>query len=312
MISIYASALRAASEAAGHQNYPPGALYMVATPIGNLADITLRALHVLELADIVACEDTRHTQTLLRAYGIDKSPAQLLAVHQHNEEQAAQTVIDHLRQGRRVAYASDAGTPAISDPGARLVARVAAQHLPVVPLPGASSVTAVLSVAGIADEGAQHGAFVFVGFLPSKSGERAGTVATLANEPRAVVLLEAPHRIEALAMALAALGDRRITIGRELTKQFEEIATVAAIGLPDWLASDPNRCRGEFVLVLHPAVVADEAASEQRILKLLLAELPLKTAVKLTADITGASRNALYDAALALKKEGAGLSQSHL
>jgi len=305
LISIYASALQAALEAAGQQNYPPGALYVVATPIGNLADITLRALHVLQLADTVACEDTRHTQALLRAYGIDKSPAQLLAVHQHNEAQAAQTVIDRLRQGQRVAYASDAGTPAISDPGARLVASVAAQNLRVVPLPGASSVTAALSVAGITDEAAQHGAFLFAGFLPSKSGERATAVTALAGEPRAVVMLEAPHRIEALALALAVLGARRVTIGRELTKQFEDIATVEASHFPAWLASDSNRCRGEFVVVLHPAVVANEATSEQRILKLLLTELPLKTAVKLTADITGGSRNELYEAALALKKEGA-------
>ena len=305
MTSLYTFALQAALEAAGQQNYPPGALYVVATPIGNLADITLRALHVLQLANTVACEDTRHTQALLRAYGIDKSPAQLLAVHQHNEAQAADTVIDRLRQGQRVAYASDAGTPAISDPGARLVASVAAQHLRVVPLPGASSVTAALSVAGIAQEDAQHGAFVFAGFLPSKSTERTTAVTALAGEPRSVVMLEAPHRIEALALALAALGARRVTIGRELTKQFEEIATVEADKFPDWLASDSNRCRGEFVVVLHPAVVAAESTSEQRILKLLLAELPLKTAVKLTADITGGSRNELYDAALALKKADA-------
>ena len=297
--------MQAALEAAGQQNYPPGALYVVATPIGNLADITLRALHVLQLADTVACEDTRHTQALLRAYGIDKSPAQLLAVHQHNETQAAETVIDRLRQGQRVAYASDAGTPAISDPGARLVVAVAGQHLRVVPLPGASSVTAALSVAGIAQEDAQHGAFVFAGFLPSKSGERTTAVTALAGEPRSVVMLEAPHRIEALALALAALGARRVTIGRELTKQFEEIATVEADKFPAWLASDGNRCRGEFVVVLHPAVVAAASTSEQRILKLLLAELPLKTAVKLTADITGGSRNELYDAALALKKADA-------
>ena len=305
MISIYTSALQAALEAAGQQNYPPGALYVVATPIGNLADITLRALHVLQLADTVACEDTRHTQALLRAYGIDKSPAQLLAVHQHNEAQAAQTVIDRLHQGQRVAYASDAGTPAISDPGARLVASVAAQNLRVVPLPGASSVTAALSVAGMTDEAAQHGAFVFAGFLPAKAGERATAVTALTSEPRAVVMLEAPHRIEALALALAVLGARRVTIGRELTKQFEDIATVEASHFPAWLASDSNRCRGEFVVVLHPAVVVNEATSEQRILKLLLTELPLKTAVKLTADITGGSRNELYEAALALKKEGA-------
>jgi len=299
---LYASALGAASEAAGGQNYPSGALYVVATPIGNLADITLRALHVLQLADTIACEDTRHTQALLRAYGIDKSNAQLLAVHQHNEAQAAQVVIERLQRGERVAYASDAGTPAVSDPGARLVASVRQAGLPIVPLPGASSVTAALSVAGIAGDDAQHGAFVFVGFLSSKSSERASAIEALALDARAVVLLEAPHRIEALATALATLGERPLTIGRELTKQFEEIATVAAHDFPGWLQRDTNRSRGEFVLVLHPALVAAEPGAEQRILQLLLAELPLKMAVKLTADITGASRNALYDAALALKK----------
>ena len=275
---------------------------MVATPIGNLADITLRALHVLGLADTIACEDTRHTQALLRAYGIDKTGAQLLALHQHNEAQAAQTVIDRLRQGQRVAYASDAGTPAISDPGARLVAAVRQEHLPVVPLPGASSVTAALSVAGITDEGAQQGGFVFAGFLSSKATERAASIEVLRLQARAVVVLEAPHRIEALAAALATLGTRLITIGRELTKQFEEIATVSTESFPAWLASDPNRLRGEFVLVLHPAPTEIKSGPDTRILKLLLAELPLKTAVKLASEITGEPRNALYQLALDLKE----------
>jgi 16S rRNA (cytidine1402-2'-O)-methyltransferase len=177
--------------------------------------------------------------------------------------------------------------------------------LPVVPLPGASSVTAALSVAGIGEEGAQTGQFLFVGFLPPKAGERATAVAALAHEARAVVLLEAPHRIEALAAALAVLGERSLTIGRELTKQFEEIATVSAAAFGAWLGSAPNRSRGEFVLVLHPAAVAAEAGAELRVLQLLLAELPLKSAVKLAAEITGASRNVLYDAALALKKDSA-------
>jgi 16S rRNA (cytidine1402-2'-O)-methyltransferase len=301
--NAYSSALSAALEAAGGQNYPPGALYVVATPIGNLADITLRALHVLQLADTIACEDTRHTQALLRAYGIDKSSSQLLAVHQHNEAEAAQTVIDRLRQGQRVAYASDAGTPAISDPGARLVAAVRLAHLPVVPLPGASSVTAALSVAGITDEGAQQGGFVFVGFLSSKSMERATAVEALRGQARAVVMLEAPHRIEALATALAVLGERSLTIGRELTKQFEEIATVSAGSFPAWLDQDANRLRGEFVLVLHPAPTAAQTGPDTRVLKLLLAELPLKTAVKLASEITGEPRNALYQLALDLKED---------
>ena len=276
---------------------------MVATPIGNLADITLRALHLLQIADSVACEDTRHSQTLLRAYGIDKTAAQLLAVHQHNESEAAQIVIERLRQGQRVAYASDAGTPAISDPGARLVAAVRLAGLPVIPLPGASSVTTALSVAGIAPEGVQEGSFVFIGFLPNKSGERTTAVEALRLEARSVVLLEAPHRIEALATALAALGQRMVTVGRELTKQFEEITNVSAEGLPAWLAEDANRLRGEFVLVLHPRPGDTSGEPDDRVLKLLLAELPLKTAVKLSAEITGQPRNVLYELALRLKKD---------
>ena len=299
MSAFFASALAASTEAASAQHYPQGTLYVVATPIGNLADISLRALHVLGLADAIACEDTRHTQSLLRAYGIDKTTAQLIAVHQHNEAQAAHTVIDHLRQGQRVAYVSDAGTPGISDPGARLVAAVRLQSLRAVPLPGPSSVTTLLSVAGLVED--QPNGFVFVGFLPNKAGERERAVLTLAAEARAVVLLEAPHRIEALAAALASLGSRQVTIGRELTKQFEEVATVSTRDLPGWLAADANRLRGEFALVLHPEPPAAAAAQDTRILKMLLDHLPLKTAVKLAADITGEPRNALYQSALALK-----------
>ena len=297
MSASFTSALQAAADVASAQHYPPGTLYVVATPIGNLADTTLRALHVLGLVDAVACEDTRHTQALLRAYGIDKSASQLLAVHQHNESQAAEAVIARLRQGQRIAYASDAGTPAISDPGARLVAAARAAGFAAVPLPGASSITAALSVAGIV----QDTGFVFAGFLPSKTAERQAAVLTLLAEPRAVVLLEAPHRIEALAKALASLGDRPVTLCRELTKQFEEVATVPAAALADWLGAQASRLRGEFVVVVHPAPPAEAAPADLRVLQLLLAELPLKTAVKLAAEITGQPRNVLYPAALALR-----------
>ena len=276
-------------------------MYLVATPIGNLADISLRALHVLQLAETIACEDTRHTQALLRAYGIDKASAHLLALHQHNEMEAAGLVIERLRQGQRVAYVSDAGTPAISDPGARLVAAARDAALVIVPVPGPSSVTTALSVAGIEITNTQDGGFVFAGFLPSKSAERTARIALLGAEARAIVLLEAPHRIEALAAALSGLGERRLTVGRELTKQFEEIATIKAADFVSWLKTDSNRSRGEFVLVLHPELVPAQAGDEERVLKLLLAELPLKTAVKLAAEITGASRNVLYQSALAQK-----------
>ena len=275
---------------------------MVATPIGNLADITLRALHVLQLVDAIACEDTRHTQSLLRAYGIEHGSQSLLALHQHNETEAANLVLTRLQAGQRVAYVSDAGTPAISDPGARLVAAVRAAGLPVVPLPGASSVTTALSVAGIV---AEEPGFVFAGFLPAKAGERAAAVQSLAGEARTVVVLEAPHRIEALATSLAGLGDRLVTVGRELTKQFEQLVTLPAARLPAWLAADTQHARGEFVLVLHPQAQAESSESPGlRVLELLLAELPLKTAVRLAAEITGAPRNTLYDAALQLKQSG--------
>lgn len=303
MSASFALALQAARAAAGAQNHPKGTLYLVATPIGNLADISLRALHVLELADAVACEDTRHTQALLRAYGIDKTSSQLMAVHQHNEAEAAQAVAEALRQGLRIAYVSDAGTPAVSDPGARLVAAARAAGLPVVPLPGASSITALLSVAGMVQE---SGAFVFGGFLPVKAAERDAAVQALAAEPRPVLLLEAPHRIEALAQALAVLGERPLTVGRELTKQFEETATLPARDFPAWLAAAPQRARGEFVLALHPfAQALEQPGDGARVLGLLLAELPLKSAVKLAAEITGEPRNALYDLALRLKQESA-------
>lgn len=299
MSASFASALGAARDAAAAQHYPQGALYVVATPIGNLADISLRALHLLQLADAVACEDTRHTQALLRAYGIAKPAAALLALHQHNELEAAQALIERLRQGQRVAYASDAGTPAVSDPGARLVAAVRDAGLRVVPIPGASSVTALLSAAGAV---AQDAAFVFAGFLPAKATEREAVLDGLAQEPRAVALLEAPHRMEALARALAPLGARQVTVGRELTKQFEEIATLDCSGLAAWLAAHPQRSRGEFALLLHPAAQAGHAGEGERVLRLLLAELPVKTAVRLAAEISGEPRNALYAQALKLKQ----------
>jgi 16S rRNA (cytidine1402-2'-O)-methyltransferase len=296
----WGSCLMSAQEAAGRQSYPASTLYIVATPIGNLADISLRALHVLNLVDAIACEDTRHTQPLLRTYGINVGSGKpMLAVHQHNEFEATEQIISRLQRGERIAFVSDAGTPGVSDPGAKLVAGVRAAGFRVVPLPGASSVTSLLCVAGIT----QSDHFAFMGFLPTKSMERDVAILKLQTFPDSIVLLEAPHRIEAVAKALAVLGDRLITIGRELTKQFEEIATFKAVHFSEWLQQDSNRLRGEFVLVLHPLAVETENEDAPRILKLLLAELPLKTAVKLASDITGAAKNALYDAALRLKEK---------
>ena len=299
MSASFASALAAAREAASAQHYPQGALYVVATPIGNLADISLRALQVLQLADCIACEDTRHTQALLRAYGIDKAASALVSVHRHNEAEGAQQVVRRLQLGERVVYSSDAGTPGVSDPGARLVAATQAAGHPVVPVPGASSITTALSVAGAVGD---DGGFLFHGFLPAKVMERQQAVEDLRAQTRAVVLLEAPHRIAALADALATLGPRPITIGRELTKQFEEIATVPCADFPAWLQAGPQRSRGEFALVLHPAPARQDDQEGLRVLKLLLAELPVKSAVRLAAEITGMGRNTLYDAALKEKK----------
>lgn len=277
---------------------------MVATPIGNLADIGLRALQALSLADTVACEDTRHTATLLQGYGLHKP---LLALHEHNEAEAAQTVVLRLQQGQRVAYVSDAGTPGVSDPGARLAAAVTEAGLRCVPVPGASSITALLSVAG---HSGWDGSFVFVGFLASKAAERQREVRQIGADARACVLLEAPHRIEALARDLASLGERTLTVGRELTKQFEEIARMPAQDFAGWLQASEHRRRGEFVLMVHPQIAqANEAdgisAGTLRTLDLLLAELPLKTAVRLCAEISGQPRNALYDAALARRQASA-------
>ena len=303
-LSLAPSLVQTAQAFVGEQHYPAATLYVVATPIGNLGDISLRALHVLASVDAVACEDTRHTAALLRSYGLERP---LLAVHEHNEAQAADGIVRRLAAGQRIAYVSDAGTPGISDPGSRLCHAVTEAGLRCMPLPGASSITALLSVAGLslAD---QAPAFEFTGFLPAKGSARQAAVRRLAAQPHACVLLEAPHRIDALAQALAPLGDRWVTVGRELTKQFEDIATLPCAGLPGWLDASANRRRGEFTLVLHPqpqppADASGLSAETMRVLGLLLQELPVKSAARLCADITGAPRNALYQAALGLKPD---------
>lgn len=301
-MNIDASLLRqAAAAAAGGQQYPAATLYLVATPIGNLADLSLRAIHALSLADALACEDTRQGGALLRHLGLHKP---LLAVHQHNEREGAAAVLARLAAGERVAYASDAGTPAISDPGAVLVQAAAAAGYRVLPLPGPSSVVTALSVAG--DVAAQG--FAFTGFLPTKAGERRTAMqALLAIEGQSQIVFEAPHRIADLFALLAELAPaRRVTVCRELTKQFETVHTADAATLPAWLAADAQRQRGEFVLVLHAQApfAAGEGELEPealRVLGLLMAELPLKQAVALAAQISGAARNALYDAGLAMK-----------
>ena len=275
------------------------ALYVVPTPLGNLQDMSLRAVEVLKAVPWVAAEDTRHSQPLLRHFG---SGARLLPAHQHNEEQAAQGVIDKLAAGEAVALISDAGTPAVSDPGARIVARVREAGFKVVPLPGACAAVTALSASGLM---APH--FLFYGFLPAKAGQRQKELEALAALPYTLVFYEAPHRVlESVEALAAAFGpERTIVFARELTKLFETIHACPLGEALEWLKADANRQRGEFVLLVEGAPEdADDGAGE-RVLKLLLAEgLPVKQCAKLAAEITGASKNELYQKALALKDVG--------
>lgn len=287
---------------AGGQQYPKGALYLVATPIGNLADITLRAVQALTLADVIACEDTRVTGGFLRHLGIDK---RLVPLHQHNEVGGAQALIALMQAGQRVAYVSDAGTPAVSDPGAHLVQAAQAAGLTVVPLPGASSVTTAMSVAG--DTVAQG--FRFLGFLPAKGAARQTQLREALGQSCSVVLFEAPHRIDALARDLVeVLPHGRLTLCRELTKQFEEIATLPVADFPAWLTAEAYRQRGEFVIVVHaqPAEVAETllTPAQAALLQTLVQHIPVKQASGLLADVTGLPRKALYDQALTYRDGG--------
>jgi 16S rRNA (cytidine1402-2'-O)-methyltransferase len=292
--------LQAAAAAAGGQQYPAATLFVVATPIGNLADLSLRAIHVLSLVDAVACEDTRHSAPLLRHLGLEKP---LLALHEHNEHQAAQAVLARLALGQRVAYISDAGTPAISDPGAVLVAQAQQAGYRCIPIPGASSALAAVSVAG--DEKGQD--LIFKGFLPPRGNERLQALKAVMACPDTQIVFEAPHRIESLLDGLTELGEQRtVTVCRELTKQFETVVTLPAHQLTKWLKLDPNHARGEFVLVVHALARSNtdhDDAEHDPTLKALLAELPLKQAVSLAATLTGAARNALYARALQLKAQ---------
>jgi len=269
---------------------------VVATPIGNLGDITLRALDVLRGADAIAAEDTRVTRGLLARYAIGTP---LIAVHEHNERRAAERIAAMIAEGKRVALVTDAGTPGVSDPGALLVAAVREAGHRVFPIPGASALAAALSVAGLAFEGV-----VFAGFLPARGGERRERLAALAASPWAIALFEAPHRVAATLGDLhAALGDRDVVIARELTKKFETIARVPLADARAWVESDADRSRGEFVLVIEGREPKPASPSDPRaILETLLAELPLKQAVALAVKITGGRRNELYALALELRK----------
>ncbi|MBY0573321.1 MAG: 16S rRNA (cytidine(1402)-2'-O)-methyltransferase [Undibacterium sp.] len=284
-------------QAVSEQSYPNATLYVVATPIGNSADISLRALHVFSLADAIACEDTRNTAQLMSRYGLHKP---LIAAHQHNEHEVAQKIITRLQAGERIALVSDAGTPAVSDPGAIIVDAVRSAGLRVTPLPGASAAISALSASGLIND-----QFYFVGFLPSKAGQRDGVLQHLVHLPATLIFYEAPHRIVECVDALQnAFGlERRVVFARELSKLFEEIHRCTLGEAATWLAQDNHREKGEYVVLI-------EGASEQkdqqqleahRVLNILLDNLPLKQAAAIAAQITGQKKNALYDLALKIK-----------
>lgn len=276
-----------------------GTLYVVATPIGNLGDITLRALDILKSVDAIAAEDTRHTSGLLSHFGISKK---LIAVHEHNEQQSAEKLLLQLKNGENIALVTDAGTPGISDPGALVVGLVRKAGVKVVPIPGVSAVIAALSASGIVQNG-----FYFHGFLPASGAARRRVLESLKPQLVTLVLYEAPHRIiecvEDIEKVLG--GDRQVTFARELTKTFETIYTCSTDQARAWLQADANQQRGEFVLLVEsaPVIELQEINEEtQRVLKCLMTELPLKQAVALATEITREKKNTLYEFALTLKQ----------
>ena len=281
----------------------PGTLYVVATPLGNLRDLTLRALDVLATASVIAAEDTRVTATLLRRYGLT---TRTISLHAHNEAGRVARLLAMLEAGDSVALVSDAGTPAISDPGARLVRAARDAGYAVIPLPGPSALAAAVSAAGLDAE-----SFVFLGFLPQQAKARRERLAAFANVPAAIVIYEAPHRVRATAVDLAdALGaDRALVVGRELTKTFETITRMTLGEADAWFAADANRERGEFVLIVDVRPPAQRNVGEvlsadvERLLAALLEELPPARAARVVAAVTGASRDVVYARALARKPQ---------
>lgn len=273
-----------------------GTLYIVATPIGNLADASPRSLEVLRVADLIACEDTRTSRTLLAHYGIT---ARTLPLHEHNERSAAKGLIQALRQGKNVALVSDAGTPGISDPGAWLVAQAHAAGIAVSPLPGPSAAAAAISAAGF-----PAARFLFAGFLPSQAGARRKALETL-DLPWPVVLYEAPHRVRETLEDLARRfgAEREVVVARELSKKFEEVARMPLGAATAWLDERRERAQGEFVLVLAPGEERLAAAIDaERVLDVLLAALPPSEAAKLAARITGQPKGELYRKAITRAK----------
>ncbi len=284
------------------QDLPAGALYMVATPIGNLGDITLRALHVLNAVDGIACEDTRHSAALLQQFGIHKK---CLALHEHNEMGGAQTVIQHLAQNERWAYISDAGTPGVSDPGARLVDEVQKAGYRVVPIPGASAVSSAVSIGGAVMLNSE-GHFQFVGFWPNKTKERDALIHDIRSSAKTSIFFESPHHIKEtlLALANALEPDRQMMVGRELTKKFEQIISVRASAIPQWLET-ASSLKGEFIILVagRPAN-ADEAPEHASLLlwaNALSTYLGSKEIAAVLAQVLGLSKKEAYQIALDAK-----------
>jgi 16S rRNA (cytidine1402-2'-O)-methyltransferase len=291
------------TERVGQQDWPAGVLYVIATPIGNLADLSLRAFEALRRCDVIAAEDTRSSRQLLDAWGVTTP---LMAAHRHNEASAAQTIIERLQSGARVALICDAGTPAVSDPGARTVRAVVAAGYRVIPIPGASAVMAALMASGATTD--ENPAYAFAGFAPPKATARQKWFRRWAAIDMPVVFFESPHRLAVSISDLTGLvpGDRLLTVARELTKRFEQVVTLPLDEVQTWLQQDAHHSQGEFVLVLHPAPEAtDDGAVPAYVLALLdalLEDLSVRDAARIAARATGLPKADLYRMALARQK----------
>lgn len=283
------------------QAWPKHTLYVVATPIGNLGDFSLRGWQSLNLCDVIACEDTRSTRPLLEAWGV-QTP--LMAAHRHNEAQAAQHIVARLEQGERVALVSDAGAPAVSDPGGRIVRAVRAAGFEVVAIPGASAVVTALMASGVTSD--ENPAFVFAGFMPHKSMARKKWLQDWAQTAAPVVMFESPHRIKAAIQDMAELfPERQITFARELTKRFEHVHTCELTQAVEWLEADSYRQQGEFVLILHVAPKQEQSETlgvdTEKWLHALLEQVSPRDAVKVAVKATGLPKDIIYNWVLAHK-----------
>jgi 16S rRNA (cytidine1402-2'-O)-methyltransferase len=287
----------------GNQTWPAATLYVVATPIGNLGDLSLRAWQTLMRCDVIAAEDTRASRILLETWGVTTP---LMAAHRHNEAGAAEAIVARLAQGERVALISDAGAPAVSDPGARIVRAVRDAGHGVVAIPGASAVITALMASGVTSD--ENPAFVFAGFIPSRGAARQKWLQRWRLVPAPVVMFESPHRLAAAVKDLERVcgPDRMLTVARELTKRFEQVVTLPLADVAAWLAADSHREQGEFVLIVHQAPESELQdtidPATQRLLDALLESMSVRDAVRIAAKATGAPRDALY--ALALERQG--------